>query len=217
MYLNVFKWPDAGITLPGLQTTVRSARAVRTNEKLRVIKNSDGSISISRPNTMATISTTIALSLDGPPVVSEPEVLIGAGKSGEYTLGADDAVLDGSEIKVQDSGDNANIGFWTNPNDSVTWKINTLKAGSTVFGVQLSVACPPGVEGSTFEILLDGKTTGLVGTVAKTQGWNNFEPMTLSGNLELFPGKHSIQLKVKKMPNYAVMNLRQVLLIPKSR
>ena len=216
LFLNVFTWPSTGLVLPGLQTHVKGAKVVSTGEKLKVTKNVNGTLSISAPSQTNVISTAIALSLDSAPVVVEPEVQLLPVASGSYVLGANDATLDGSEIKVQDSGENANVGFWTNPSDSIIWKITTPVKNSGKFELSLDYSCPPDVAGSTFSIVVDGVVTGVNGTVGKTDGWNSFRTVKLEGMIALNPGKHSIQIKVTNMPHFAVMNVRKLTLDPLS-
>jgi alpha-L-fucosidase len=210
LYLNVFKWPSGGLVLPGLQTPVKSARSVTTGQKLTITKNADGSLAISQPATLSAISTTIALSLEAKPVVIEPEILIQPSQFGNFVLLANDAELDGSEIKVQDSGDNANVGFWTNPKDAILWKFQVPAGQTFAYKCALTFACPKSVEGSTFTLFLDGKATEVHGTVTATGSWNDFELMNLDGQLVMAPGKHVLKIHVDNMPGYAVMNVRKL-------
>ena len=214
LFLNVFTWPSIGISLQGLQNSIKSAVVIATGEKLSVEKKADGSYVIDRPSRLDAISTAISLSLNGPPTVVEPEMLLGPSQSGLFNLNAEGATLDGDEIKLQESGENANIGFWTNPNDAITWKVNVPGRDATEYQAKLEFACPEGVEGSKFRILVDDKPTGVNGTVIKTKSWNDFEIMSLDGIIRLTPGKHVIKIKVDQMPKYAVMNVKRLTLTP---
>lgn len=208
LFLNVFNWPTSGLILPGLQTPVKSAKVVSSGEKLTVTKNADGSLSISRPQILTPYSTAIEFSLEAKPVVTEPDVLIEPNRAGNLDLSANNAELVGDEIKVQDSGENANVGFWTNPKDAITWKIQIPGKETHPFQCRLSFACPKGVEGSAFSILLDGNETGVKGVVTATDGWNDFKIMNLQGQFAISPGKHVLTIRVDKMPGFAVMNVR---------
>ncbi|MEI7987192.1 MAG: alpha-L-fucosidase [Armatimonadota bacterium] len=214
LFLNVFTWPSIGISIQGLQNSVKSAVVIATGEKLSVEKKADGSYVIDRPSRLDAISTAISLTLDGPPTVVEPEMLLGPSKTGIFNLNAEGATLDGDEIKLQESGENANIGFWTNPNDAITWKVNRPGTDTTEYQAKLEFACPEGVEGSKFRILVDDKPSGVKGTVTKTKSWNDFETMSLDGLIRLTPGKHLIKIKVDQMPKYAVMNVKRLALTP---
>ena len=221
LYLNVFKWPEGGLTLSGLQTPVRLARAVDNTEavpvrsanrfeKLSVRKDAAGTLHISKPSKLDAVSTAIALELTGPPQVLEPETLLAPQPDGSFKLGATDATLQGS-LKTE-GGDKGNIGFWTDAADAVSWKVAAPAAGKYL--VLLDYSCEPGSQGSTFGIEVDGGDSGLRGTVPATASWSDYKTMTLDGTLALSAGKHTLRLKPLAKPGLAVMNLRSLSLTP---
>lgn len=213
LYLNVFTWPAEGLTLGGLQTPVRSAIVIATGEKLKVDKLADGSLSISKPSSLDSVSTAIALNLAAAPVVIEPEVLIAAGADGAFSLDASEANLSGATIQVESRGNQSNIGYWTEASDAASWKVKAGAAGS--FAVSLDYSCEPGSEGSTFELQVDGSPSGVTGAIAKTASWLDYKDMSLDGTLTLNPGTHVIKIVAKSKPGQAVMNLRRIRLMPK--
>jgi len=212
LFLNVFEWPAGELTLPGLQTEVRGARCVATGERLTVTKSADGSLTISRPKTLDPLSTAIDLSLSSTPVVVEPEIRVAPEGDGSFRLGAANAEFVGGSIKAEHSGDAQNIGYWTEQSDAPEWKLNV--PGDANFAVKLEYACPDDVEGSTFELTVDGQGTGITGTVAKTGSWGDYKTMDLGGTLRLPSGKHRVRIVVKTMPKGAVMNLKHLFLTP---
>ena len=212
LYLNVFNWPTGGLSFGGLQTPIKSAKVLGSGEKLTISKSADGIVSISKPKVLSSNSTAIALSLEGKPVVIEPEVLIGPTPNGSLHLTATNATLDGDEIKLQDSGENANIGFWTNSNDSIKWKLKIPGNEGSKYIANLEYSCAPGSGGSTFSLLLDGKPTGVTGKLEPTNSWNDYTKLTLTGEFSIPTGVHTLQIKVDSKPNYAVMNLKKLAL-----
>ena len=213
LYLNVFTWPASGLTLTGLQTRVLSAKALATGQKLLVTKAADGTLTISRPNTLDPVSTSVALTLSGPPVVKETERIFSPQPDGTYLLKASDAILEGGTIQVEGNGDATNVGFWTNVEDSLHWKVQAPAAVAARYGVKVEYACEPGNEGSTFTLRVDGKDSGVSGTVTKTTGWTDYQTMTLDGVLTLTPGPHVLQVHPRTKPGGAVMNLRKIMLV----
>lgn len=209
LFLNVFSWPEAGLTLGGLQNRVRGARAVATGERLQVLV-AGGTLRISKPRSLDAVSTAIALDLAGPPVVVEPEILIAPQADGSFKLTPLEATLQGS-LKTE-GGDKGNIGFWTDAADSVSWKIAAPSAGKYL--VALEYACEPGSGGSTLGIEVDGQDSGLRGSVAQTASWSDYKTMTLDGSLPLSAGRHTLRLKPIAKPGLAVMNLRGISLEP---
>lgn len=214
LYLNVFTWPDAGLTLKGLLTPIKSVETLPTRQKLDVQKDADGIIHISKPDQLDTFSTTVALKLAGPPVVSEEELALVPGADGAYTLGATDATLEGSTIQVENSGGNANIGFWMNPQDAPHWKVTVPAAQAGTYSAKMEYSCQPGSEGAVLTLQVDGAPSGVTGTVQKTTGWGDYTTAALDGTLHLTAGTHIIRLMPGAKTGVAVMNLRRLMLVP---
>ena len=210
LYLNVFTWPDAGLTLPGLQTSVREARVLATGQKLTVTKNGDGSVGIGKPDTLDPISTAIALKLTGEPVVVEPEYVVGPQPDGSIALKPGDVTLEGDTVQVEGGGA-PNIGYWTNSKDTVSWKVNVPAAGA--YQAKLEYACDPAYGGSAFALQVDGATAA-TGTVEKTGGWQDYRTVTLDGTVAIPAGTHTLRIVPTAMPHGAVMNLRAIRLTP---
>jgi len=211
LYINVFTWPTGGLTLSGLRTHVKSAHVLATGRKLKVRRVSDGSWSIEKPAVLDPVSTAIELDLVGPPVVVEPDVALEASPSGGFRLGASDAKLNGETIQLQ-GGRDADIGYWTNPADTVEWRVK-LKAAAT-FSVSLDASCQPGSEGSTYEIQVDGTPSGVTGGVPKTNSWRDFKTVYLPGSIHINAGTHIVKIVPKSKPGLAVMNLKRLILTP---
>ena len=209
LYLSVFSWPAHGLTLSGLRTPVREARALATGQKLTVTTSADGTLTIPQPNILDPNATVIALRLSGPPVVIQPSITPQA--DGSYALTADDADVHGTTAQIETNNDVDNIGYWTNATDFLTWKLAVPPAQAGAYTVQVQYACEPGSEGSTFAVSVNGQS--ITGTVASTGAWQTYQTMTLSGTITL-SGTNIVTLKPLSMPHYAVMNLRQITLIP---
>jgi alpha-L-fucosidase len=214
LYLHVFTWPQAGLVLAGLNNKVYGAKVLATGEKLVATKRNDGELSISAPSTTDPNATTVAVALDGPPSVTEPEYLIPPAANGKYTLGAGDAVSDGNGPRLQGDGAKANLGSWMNQSGTVHWRITTALAGE--YSASLSCSCAPNSAGSTVVIQVDGTDTTVTGIVAATRSWTDFANLNLGGTLNLSAGAHTVTIVPKSKPGLAVMNLRSLTLTPKA-
>ncbi|HWD37985.1 MAG TPA: alpha-L-fucosidase [Fimbriimonas sp.] len=214
LYMNVFNWPEShlGIALSGLQTRVKSAHVLATGEQLNLIKDSSGTVYVPMPRTVDPISTAIELDLEGRPAVVEPEYTVAPSPGGAFELNAVDSELSGSQIQIEGSGRNANVGWWFDRDATASWKLNSPSEGRYV--VSVTYACDAATPGSTFGIQVDGKDTGLKGNVKATEGWQRYATADLDGTITLSPGRHTLKVFVINKPGEAVMNLRHIELKP---
>ena len=214
LYLHVFHWPDDGLTLTGLKTPVREAKALDGGQKLTFQQTADG-VSVSKPARIDPLATVVALRLSGPPVVEPASLAITPQADGRYMLGAEDAEIHGQTAQVETKGSASNIGFWTNAQDSVSWTLAVPAAQAGSYTAEIEYACETGAAGTTYTVSLDGTTPqSLSGTVQGTGGWEQFQTKTIDGTLTLAAGTATLRVVPQKMPGGAVMNLRRITLTP---
>ncbi len=214
LYLHVFHWPTGGLVLTGLQTAVKSARALADGQTLEVqaLPDQPNAWQIGKPTTLDAVATVVELTLAGPPVVVVSALR--PDKDGMFTLKAADADVHGHAARYERGAGKDNIGYWTNPADYVTWDIEVAAAGP--YAVELTYACPPESDGSTYTVSAEGTSTATSapeGTVKSTGSWTQFETVKL-GQLTLAAGKQALAVRIKALPKGAAMNLQQVRLTP---
>jgi hypothetical protein len=130
---------------------------------------------------------------------------------GTVLLPACEAQVRGIEARYEQSNLLDNIGYWTNPDDYVTWDF-FLQFGNT-YAIEIRCACPEECAGSTFLIELDNGEN-VTGEVAATGDWTIFSSWQRLGRTNLGPGEHVLSVRILTMPNYAAMNLAAVRLVP---
>lgn len=211
LYVHIFRWPAGELTLPGLKTNVLSARALDGGEKLAVSRSGD-TVTIAKPAKLDPIATVLELRLAGPPEVEETVTLVRANPDGTYILSATDADIQGNAAKLEEKNGIPNIGYWTNGQDTVSWKLNVTRAGR--YTVRVDYACAPGSDGSVYRIMVEGAGEGLSAQVESTGDWAQFAGRDLEGTLSLPVGQCTIRLVPQSVPRGAVMNLRSLLLKP---
>ena len=89
-------------------------------------------------------------------------------RRGGLTLDADAADLHGEGIKVEQHGNRPNLGFWDNPHDWASWKVEFAKPG--VYKATAQCALP----GGETELVLEVAGKQLVGKVTHTGDWGKF-------------------------------------------
>ena len=211
LYLHVFDWPaDGKLVVPGLANEPIGAFLLADADK----KSLDVARSDAGPTIQLTgqapdeIVSVVVLDVKGEPEVATS--VTGAAADGSIALLPESADLDGHAIKIESTHGAANIGYWTNAKDTVSWNF---RAAAGEYVVELTYACEKGSAGSEFEIEAAG--TRLRGKTASTGAWNKFETVGI-GTVDLKEsGKCKLTITPLTKPGLGVMNVRQVVLRPK--
>jgi alpha-L-fucosidase len=205
LYLHVLEWPaDGQLMVPGLANEVTTAELLAGGTALAVAKSANGPV-LTLPAAAPDAScSTIRMRVKGTPKVLE--TLVAADKDGVIRLLPGDAHFAGDEIRVQGEGDQANIGYWTRPKDSISWDLRAGHDGKYL--LQVEAAAPE--EGSVLLIQGIGK---LAFPVPKTTGYEAFQT-TKVGEVSL-PKETKITLTLRPVEDgWHPVNVRKVELIP---
>jgi alpha-L-fucosidase len=154
------------------------------------------------------IASVVVLEIEGKPEVV-PFALTQAA-DGNVSLQAEDAVIHGETAKCQSGDGHANIGYWTNASDWVSWDFRVKTPGK--FNVEITQACIPGDAGSDYSVAVADQT--LPGKVEDTGDWNKFVVRPLGAVTLSKAGHYTLSLKPTNKPHGAVMNLESVALKP---
>ncbi|HJZ57852.1 MAG TPA: N-acetylgalactosamine 6-sulfate sulfatase (GALNS), partial [Gemmataceae bacterium] len=133
-------------------------------------------------------------------------------KDGTITMHARTAILHGIQLRFEPLPHKDTLGFWTMKDDWAEFEF-TLEKGGT-FTVEVLQGCGKGSGGAEVELALGDQAVTF--TVKDTGGFQNFEAREV-GTLKVEkPGRYTLGVKAKTKPGAAVMDLRQVVLKPKS-
>ena len=206
LYLHVFDWPSDGkLVVPGLHNEVRSAWLLATDKTLKTTANSDGLVVEVPSERLDPIDTVVVLEVKGE--LSVVAVLQGQMADGTVLLPADLAEIHGGGARVETIGGQPNVGWWTNPDDSISWRFRLSKPGR--FDIIASVATP--AESSKFELAAGDQR--LVAEVSSTGNYQTFKAVRL-GTIELKQAG-ACELSIKPVRNqWQAINLRSITLKP---
>jgi alpha-L-fucosidase len=212
LYLHVFDWPQNGeLAVPVLARKVKRAYLLAQKERGDLLLGMDdaGNLVVTVPRRVPDpINTVIVVEIEGERSVA-PRPAEQA-KDGSVTLGAVEAIIHGHTARYESGGGKDNIGYWTNPDDYVTWAFKVTVPGS--FEVKITYACADGVGGSEYTVAIAEQELG--GTVSDTGNWTAFVTQKL-GRVKIGKtGTHTLSVRPRTMPQSAVMNLKSVTLIP---
>lgn len=129
---------------------------------------------------------------------------------GSFLLHARDVEIHGVNVRYEPQPHKNTVGYWTKLEDWISWDFIVDKPG--VFRVHILQGCGKGNGGSEVEFAVDGQS--LMVTVQDTGGFQNFVPRDIGQVKIESKGRHTLTVKPKKKPGFAVMDLRQITLTP---
>ena len=127
--------------------------------------------------------------------------------TGDIRLPAKDATVHGTQARYEDASFKNVIGFWTKPEDWVSWDFEVGKAGR--YEVEIQQGCSGG--GSEIAVEIAGQTLTFI--VENTGHFQNMILRTI-GEVDLAAGKLTLAVKPQNKKGGAVMDLRRVVLRP---
>jgi alpha-L-fucosidase len=205
LYLHVLDWPaDGKLKVPGLANTVKSAELLAGGVKVAVEPSEGGPVLTLPAAAPDAVCSTIKVLVQGKPEIAE--TLVCADKDGVIRLLPGDARIEGQTLKTEDQKGVANLGFWTNPNDSVSWNLRAENDGK--YQVVIEAATP--AEGSVLLIQGVGK---LAYSVPKTDGYQSFQS-TKVGEVALEKGAKITLTLRPVVDGWNPVNVRKVELVP---
>ena len=158
-----------------------------------------------------TADSVVTLHVNGMPRLAKTPAVSRPGVDGVITLSARDAVVHGEKLQFEPLTHKNTVGYWVNPKDYAEWCYELDEPGE--FEVEILQGCG-GHAGSDVEL---GFKEGAVPFVVEETGhfqnfvWRKIGQITLK---EL--GVKTVSLKCQKLAKGAVMDMRQVRLVPVS-
>ncbi len=129
---------------------------------------------------------------------------------GVITLPAGSATTHSDTMRYEPATNKNCLGYWVNPSDTASWQFDVPKAGS--YDVELWQGCGRGQGGSTVRVEVGGQSLGF--TVEETGHFQNFVPRRLGRVSFAKAGDFTLAIQPQKKAGVAVMDVRQVRLIP---
>jgi arylsulfatase A-like enzyme len=130
-------------------------------------------------------------------------------ENGVHVLHARTAQVHGTQLRYEPLPHKATLGFWTEPTDYATWELTVKQPGK--YRVEILQGCGAGNGGSEVELSIGEEKVAF--TVKETGGWQKFEARPI-GSVSLKPGRQTLTVRPIKKAKVAVMDLRQIRLIP---
>jgi arylsulfatase A len=132
---------------------------------------------------------------------------------GTITLPARTAEVHGEQLRYEPLPHKNTLGYWTNVNDWARFEFEVKQPGA--FEVELLVGCGRGSGGSLVQVGVGDEK--LEFTVEETGGFQDFVPRRIGRVTIDRAGRHTLEIRPQKKPGPAVMDVRQVRLVPAAR
>jgi len=131
------------------------------------------------------------------------------GREGMVHLHARDAFVHGRNLRYEPQPFKDTLGFWTQVDDWAHWDFEVGQPGR--YRVEVLQGCGRGSGGAQVALAVGDQALNF--TVEDTGHFQNFVRREL-GELRLPAGRHSLTVKPRSRPGPAVMDLREVILVP---
>ena len=226
LYVHLFKRDlKSTLELPGLTNWIKRAYPLNNPTMNLAFVSSEDAVGLgllgatTAVGSVASVSlhgikpnkvlTTICLEIAGEPKVVTPPLR--PAQDGLLTLNAMDATVNGSEARLEGSGSNANIGYWTNKDDYVTWEFELPAKGN--YNVLLEYASVQAAHLAKIEVEVNGGSK--IGyELPATGGWGVYKSVRVGAFGFPAGGKYTLTVRPVEMKNGFVMNLRRIVLSP---
>jgi arylsulfatase A len=131
-------------------------------------------------------------------------------KSGVIVMQARTARVHGTQLRFEPLPHKDTLGYWTESKDYATWQFTVTRPGT--FTIEVLQGCGKDQGGSEVTIGVGEQT--VVFTVKDTGGWQTFEARQVGTVKIEKAGRHTLTVRAKSRSKTAVMDLRQVRLLP---
>ena len=130
--------------------------------------------------------------------------------AGRIVLHSSTALTHGTKLHYEDPAAKNTLGYWTDAADWAEWKFTVNQPGR--YTIHIWQGCGKGSGGAEIEMICAGQTNKFI--VADTGHFQNFKEREVGTIQFAKPGPQSFELRAKIKPGVAVMDCRQIILVP---
>ena len=210
--LHVAHRPESGvIEIPRLNNPIGDVYfAAGESRQALALKPQPQVWSIELPEASDSNSLVIVIETKGAPRIAESQPTISSGADGAIVLGAHNAETHGDMLRYEPQPHKNTIGYWVNEDDWCQWRFSIEQPGK--FDVYILQGCGTGQGGSEVEVRAAGQSIRF--TVEDTGHFQNFKDRAVGAVTIDKAGAYTLQIRPLKKAAKAVMDVRQVRLVP---
>lgn len=151
----------------------------------------------------------ILMKTHGRPLIATEPHTANPAPNGELVLSAHHATVHGEKLQFEPQPYKNTVGYWVEEDAWAEWRLNVTLPGR--YQVRILQGCGQGQGGSQVELRVQDRTVRF--EVLETGHFQNFIWRDL-GEVELTAGSTTLSLKPTKLAKNAVMDVRQIRLVP---
>lgn len=210
--LYIEAWPaDGKVAMPRLNNPIGTVYLVNDPAKSALgFQPNVADWTISKPKAPADGPQVVAVETKGKPRIAGDPVVAEQADDGSVTLPAHQAVPHGKLLRYEPQPHKNTVGYWADESDWCEWKLRVARPGR--FTVQLLQGCGKGQGGSTVKVSVAGQSLDY--SVEDTGHFQNFVEKTAGTVTVDKAGDLTLELRALKKAKGAVMDVRQVKLVP---
>ena len=130
---------------------------------------------------------------------------------GRIMLHSSKATPHGEKLQYEEPEKKNTLGYWIKPADWADWKFNVTQPGT--YTIHIWQGCGKGSGGAEIEILSAGQSNKFI--VEDTGHFQNFKEREVGTIKFDQAGPQTLELRARTKPGGAVMDCRQIILVPK--
>ncbi len=212
VHLVINEWPaDGKVSLPRLYNPIGTVYLL--NDPAQAALGFQPNLvdwSVSRPKTPSAGPVVVVVEVKGKPRFGPEPPVAEPANDRSITLPAHEAVTHGRLLRYEPQPHKNTVGYWADENDWCEWRLRVEKPGA--YKVQLLQGCGKGQGGSVVKVAIGGQS--LEYTVEDTGHFQNFVERT-AGTVQLDKaGPAALELRAVRKAKGAVMDIRQIKLLP---
>ncbi len=142
--------------------------------------------------------------------VSKEYILPAQLTGGRIVLHSSQAKATGEKLRYEEEEKKNTLGYWTNPADWASWDFDVSRPGT--YDIHVWQGCGKGSGGSEVDLITAGQTANF--TVEDTGHFQNFKERVVGRVTFKETGPQTLEVRPRSKPGVAVMDLRQILLMP---
>jgi acetyl esterase/lipase len=209
--LHVQKLPASGmLTIPRLNVPIGDVYLQGDAEKSPIkVRPGVKDWQFTLPKT-AKVGAVVVIETKATPYLPQLPRIVSQAKDNSVTLPAHHAVTHGRMLRYEPQPHKNTVGYWVDAKDFCEWHFHVDQPGR--FDVQILQGCGKGHGGSEVAVVVGEQQMKF--TVEDTGHFQNFKRRTIGTLTVTKPGRHTLRIQPVRKAKAAVMDVREIRLVP---